>query len=300
MDNLNRRNKMIKELEFYSDGYKLKGNLYLPEGYNEGAPLPLILLCHGFAGVKELLLPNYALKFAEKGYAAFTFDYRGFGDSEGPVGQIIPEEQVRDIRNAITFISSQTEIDCDKIGLWGTSLGGANALMTSAVDDRVKALSVQITFGDGERNNTFNLSKEDKEKRKISLNKSLLAAATKNKVMKLPLKKILSDPQSKKFFEEYSPLFPEALKTKIPFVTTKYIDEWKPENFLHKIDIPVLVVGATNDIVNRPEESKEIFNKLSTEKKKLLMVDSTHYDIYIDEDLDKVSCEQLKWYEENL
>lgn len=300
MDNLNRRNKMIKELEFYSDGYKLKGNLYLPEGYNEGAPLPLILLCHGFAGIKELLLPNYALKFAEKGYAAFTFDYRGFGDSEGPVGQIIPEEQVRDIRNAITFISSQTEIDCDKIGLWGTSLGGANALMTSAVDDRVKALSVQITFGDGERNNTFNLSKEDKEKRKISLNKSLLAAATKNKVMKLPLKKILSDPQSKKFFEEYSPLFPEALKTKIPFVTTKYIDEWKPENFLHKIDIPVLVVGATNDMVNRPEESKEIFNKLSTEKKKLLMIDSTHYDIYIDEDLDKVSCEQLKWYEENL
>lgn len=291
---------MIKELEFYSDGYKLKGNLYLPEGYNEENPLPLILLCHGFAGVKELLLPNYALKFAEKGYAAFTFDYRGFGDSEGPVGQIIPEEQVRDIRNAITFISSQTEIDCNKIGLWGTSLGGANALMTSAMDDRVKALSVQITFGDGERNNTFNLSKEDKEKRKIALNKSLMAAATKNKVMKLPLKKILSDPQSKKFFEEYSPLFPEALKAKIPFVTTKYIDEWKPENFLHKIDIPVLIVGATNDMVNRPEESKEIFNKLSTEKKKLFMVDSTHYDIYIDEDLNTVSHEQLKWYEENL
>lgn len=291
---------MIKELEFYSDGYKLKGNLYLPEDYNEEKPLPLILLCHGFAGVKELLLPNYALKFIEKGYAAFTFDYRGFGDSEGPEGQIIPEEQVRDIRNAITFVSSQAEIDCHKIGLWGTSLGGANALITSAIDDRVKALSVQITFGDGERNNTYNLSEEDKEKRNNSLNKSLLAATTKNKVMKLPLKKILSDPQSKKFFEEYSPLFPEALKSKIPFITTKYIDEWKPENYLHKIKIPVLVVGATNDMVNRPEESEEIFNKLTSEKKKLFMVDSTHYDIYIDKDLDTVSCEQLKWYEENL
>jgi len=291
---------MIKELEFYSDGYKLKGNLYLPEDYNEEETLPLILLCHGFAGVKELLLPNYALKFIEKGYAAFTFDYRGFGESEGPLGQIIPEEQVRDIRNAITFVSSQTEINCQKIGLWGTSLGGANALITSAIDDRVKALSVQITFGDGERNNTYNLSEEDKEKRKAALNKSLLAATTKNKVMKLPLKKILSDPQSKKFFEEYSPLFPEALKTKIPFITTKYIDEWKPENYLDRIKIPVLVVGATNDIVNCPKESEEIFNKLSTEKKKLLMIDSTHYDIYIDEDLDTVSCEQLKWYEENL
>ena len=291
---------MIKELEFYSDGYKLKGNLYLPEGYSEEKPLPLILLCHGFAGVKELLLPNYALKFIEKGYAAFTFDYRGFGDSEGPVGQIIPEEQVRDIRNAITFVGSQPEIDCDRIGLWGTSLGGANALITSAVDDRVKALSVQITFGDGERNNTSDLSEEEKEKRKIALNKSLLAAAVKNKVMKLPLKKILSDTQSKKFFEEYNPLFPEALKTKIPFVTTKYIDEWKPENYLHRIEIPVLVVGATNDMVNNPEESEKIFNKLSTEKKKLLMVDSTHYDIYIGKDLDTVSCEQLKWYEENL
>ena len=291
---------MIKELEFYSEGYKLKGNFYLPEGYSGEKKIPTIILCHGFAGVKELLLPNFASKFIEEGYAAFIFDYRGFGESDGTEGQVIPEEQVRDIRNAITFIRSQDEVDCNRIGLWGTSLGGANALITSAVDDRIKALCVQITFGDGERNNTSDLSKEEKEKRRAALNKSLLAATTKNKVMKLPLKKILSDLQSKKFFEDYNPLFPEALKIKIPFVTTKYIDEWKPENYLHRIDIPVLVVGATNDMVNNPEESKEIFNKLSTKKKKLFMIDSTHYDIYMGEDLDRVSQEQLKWYEENL
>ncbi|GLI54988.1 alpha/beta hydrolase [Propionigenium maris DSM 9537] len=288
---------MLKELEFYSDGYKLKGNLYLPKGYSGGTQLPAIILCHGFAGIKELLLPNFALKFAEEGYAVFTFDYRGFGESDGPQGQIIPEEQVRDIRSAITFISSQAEINSSRIGLWGTSLGGANALIASANDERVKALCIQIAFGDGERNNTYGLSEMEKTKRRESINKSLLSATSKNKIMKLPLKKILSDDQSQKFFEEYSPLFPEALKVKVPFTTISYIDEWKPEKISHKINIPVLIVGAARDKVNHSGESEKIYSSLTTSEKKIIMVDSTHYDIYTGDALQKVSAEQLKWYD---
>lgn len=291
---------MIKNLSFYSEGKVLKGNLYLPENFVEGEKLPIIVLCHGFGGVKELLLPNYANKFAESGFAAFTFDYRGFGESEGEAGRIVPCEQVMDIRNAISFISSLSEIHPDKIALWGTSLGGANALIATAMDKRIKALSVQITFGNGERNNTSHMSAEDKEKKENALIKASINAATKNKVLKLPLKKILSDEQSSKFFEEYKDLFPEAMATSIPFLTTKYIDEWKPENFYDKIKIPTLVIGATKDIVNNPKEAQYIFDGLQIEDKKLLMVEATHYDIYVGENLNLVAKEQIKWFEKFL
>lgn len=37
--------------------------------------LPLIILCHGFCGVRSLFLPAYAEAFVRAGFAALTFDY---------------------------------------------------------------------------------------------------------------------------------------------------------------------------------------------------------------------------------
>lgn len=47
---------------------------------------PLIILCHGFCGIRNVLLPCFANAFTEAGFATITFDYRGFGESEGETG----------------------------------------------------------------------------------------------------------------------------------------------------------------------------------------------------------------------
>ena len=67
-----------KAIQFYSEGLRLSGVLFLPEA---PAPHPGIVLCHGFTAIKELILPDYARRYAAAGYAALTFDYRGFGES---------------------------------------------------------------------------------------------------------------------------------------------------------------------------------------------------------------------------
>lgn len=286
---------MAKSVTFYSDNLELKGLVYYPDNLDETKVYPTVVLCHGFAGVKELLLPNFAKKFAEEGFIAFTFDYRGFGESEGNKGVIIPNEQVRDIRNAITFISSQKEVDSEKIALWGTSLGGANALVATALDNRVKNLTVQITFANGERNNTSGMNEDEKHKLKQTLYKAWTNGVTKNRVMKLPLKRVLSDEQSKKFFDSHIEEFPEALSETVPFTTTLLINEYKPEEYFDKIQVPVLVVGASNDIVNLPSESKEIYEKLGNVEKDLIMVDADHYDIYYGENLNTVAGKQIEW-----
>ncbi|HEX3044615.1 MAG TPA: hypothetical protein VHY08_07655, partial [Bacillota bacterium] len=66
----------MKSVEFYSDSSKIASDLYLPEQYVSGAKIPAVLLCHGFAGIKDFLLPAYAEAFAAAGFAALTFDYR--------------------------------------------------------------------------------------------------------------------------------------------------------------------------------------------------------------------------------
>ncbi|MGY2947425.1 alpha-beta hydrolase superfamily lysophospholipase [Ewingella americana] len=51
-----------------------------------GENLPAILLCHGFCGIQEILLPAFVKAFVDAGFAAVTFDYRGFGASGGEKG----------------------------------------------------------------------------------------------------------------------------------------------------------------------------------------------------------------------
>ena len=84
----------------------------------------------------------------KKGYAVLRFDYRGFGQSEGPKHRLIPSEQVEDIRNAITCMQQQAEVDGERIGLWGPSSGGANVSYTTGIDPRVKCMVSVSGMGD--------------------------------------------------------------------------------------------------------------------------------------------------------
>ena len=136
---------------FYSEGSRIVGNLFLPDDMHNAKPRPGIVLCHGFTGVRQLSLRDYAQRFAAAGYVALIFDYRGFGDSEGPKWRLIPLEQVDDIRNAITWLGTQPEIDAEQIGLWGTSFDGAHVPNVAGIDARVKAAVAQVGFDTGER-----------------------------------------------------------------------------------------------------------------------------------------------------
>ena len=139
----------IETVHFYSEGSRLAAHLYLPDGANAGDRRPGIVLCHGFTGIKEMILPQYAKAFAEAGFAALAFDYRGFGESDGSRGRLLWQEQAADIRNAVTYMSTRDEVDSERLGLWGTSYGGALAPYAFALDERVKACVGQLGFADG-------------------------------------------------------------------------------------------------------------------------------------------------------
>ena len=79
---------MKQEVVFYSEVSKLIGDLYLPDTHTEGTKLPSVILCHGFAGIREILLPQYAELFSQNGFAALVFDYRGFGNHGNHRGEI--------------------------------------------------------------------------------------------------------------------------------------------------------------------------------------------------------------------
>jgi predicted alpha/beta hydrolase len=61
----------------------------------------------------------------ETGYVVLNFDYKGWGDSEGPTTRLAPYSRVADVQAALTFLAAQPEVEASRLGLYGTSYGGA-------------------------------------------------------------------------------------------------------------------------------------------------------------------------------
>ncbi len=109
-----------------------------------GNPIGTVIHFHGNA-------QNMSAHFSfvdwlpSEGFNVFTFDYRGYGASQGnPSRQGIYE----DCLAAIEYVQKRTDIDQKKIVILGQSLGGANAIAVIGSNDfkGIKAVAIESTF----------------------------------------------------------------------------------------------------------------------------------------------------------
>ena len=142
----------------WSDGVRLAGDIWKPDDLAAGEQRPAILLVHGWGGTKAHLNQAYAPRFADMGYVVLTFDYRGWGESDGKlvkaageagaateIRQIVdPLDQLEDIENAYYFLIGDPNVDADQLAIWGSSLGGGLALQSAATLPGFKVLISQI------------------------------------------------------------------------------------------------------------------------------------------------------------
>jgi uncharacterized protein len=133
---------MRRNVEFPAREVTLRGWHYMPEVQS---PVPIVIIAHGWSGVKEQTLDIVADHMVEAGLAALVYDQRNHGESDSPIpGHIDPWEQVHDMRHAISFAETLPGVDKNRIGVWGTSYSGAHSITVSAIDKRVKAGCAQV------------------------------------------------------------------------------------------------------------------------------------------------------------
>jgi alpha-beta hydrolase superfamily lysophospholipase len=144
--------RMLHRISFPSDGLKLSGVLHVPDSWKAGQQLATFIVLHGFVGSKdESHAEIQATILEEMGYAAFRFDFRCCGESDGEKGQVRCFDQVVDAKNALTFISGREEVDPERIGVVGHSFGAAVAIYAGGVDQRFACVLSSCGWGDGER-----------------------------------------------------------------------------------------------------------------------------------------------------
>jgi cephalosporin-C deacetylase-like acetyl esterase len=59
-------------------------------------------------------------------------------------GRIVYQEQHDDTRAALGWLTQQSGVDAERIGLWGSSYSGAHAVFLGAFDPRVKVVVAQV------------------------------------------------------------------------------------------------------------------------------------------------------------
>jgi pimeloyl-ACP methyl ester carboxylesterase len=133
--------------DFLSHGVRCAGTLHLPA---EDQSPPVVILAHGFGAIRAAGLHPFAERFVAAGYAAFLFDYRGFGDSGGEPRQwVSPRRHRQDWSAALAHVRTLPQVDARRIVLWGTSFSGGHVLRTAADDGDVRAVIAQVPHVSG-------------------------------------------------------------------------------------------------------------------------------------------------------
>ncbi|GAA0836680.1 alpha/beta hydrolase [Streptosporangium amethystogenes subsp. fukuiense] len=134
---------------FQSDGLRLRGVLVTPR--ERAGAVPALVASHGWSGAVNFRVLPFAGRLAQRGYAVLAVDHRGFGGSEGVRLRCDPDEQVRDVSNAATYLTGRPEVDGSALGVMGASFGGAIAVAAAAADERLKACLSLVPLADGRR-----------------------------------------------------------------------------------------------------------------------------------------------------
>lgn len=293
------------DVEFDSDGVTLRGWYYRAAGTPASAPV--IVMCHGFAAVKEMYLDRYAEVFSAGGHNVLVYDNRNLGASDGtPRGEIDPMRQVDDFRNAITYAETLPGVDRDRIGIWGSSYSGGHALVVGALDRRVKAVVSQVPVVDGDANFRQLVRADfvdgaragfDDDRRARFHGQEPVMIDVVNEDPMAP--SALPTPDSHRWFIGTQQLRAPGFVNRCTLRSVERFADYQPGAFIRLIaPTPLLMCVAHNDVLTPTRIALDGFQS-AREPKKLVVLPGGHFDAYVD-GFAVSSAVQLDWFTQHL
>jgi uncharacterized protein len=128
---------------YLSEGLKIYALLTIPDGAVPEGGWPAIVFNHGYIPPNVYRTTEryiaYVDEIAKAGYVVFRIDYRGHDASEGEATGAYgnPGYQI-DVLNAVSSIKQLPNVNAEKIGMWGHSMGGYLTLRTMVISKDVK------------------------------------------------------------------------------------------------------------------------------------------------------------------
>jgi alpha/beta superfamily hydrolase len=233
---------------------RLYAEIYIPDAI----PARALLICHGMnaRGSEGLrIYTRLAEAACKEGFVALVFDFRGAGNSTGSFDYGIGEQQ--DVKCALNYLASQSEVASNSIFVVGHSLGGAVSLYALRNETRVKGLVLWSTPKD----HNYNVRKFIARTRgKLGLYGFLILSRI-DKIFNV----------SKLFrLEVY------GIRLRQRYVREKLmsLNECEAASKLH--NMPLLIVIGEKDIIVDVDEAEEIYGA-ANEPKTLEIIESADH-----------------------
>jgi uncharacterized protein len=128
---------------YLSEGLKIYGLLTIPDGEMPAGGWPAIVFNHGYIPPDIYKTTEryiaYVDRLASAGYIVYRIDYRGHDHSEGVANGAYgdPGYEV-DVLNAVASLKKYPQVNPDKIGMWGHSMGGYLTLRAMVISKDIK------------------------------------------------------------------------------------------------------------------------------------------------------------------
>ncbi|SFP26943.1 alpha/beta hydrolase [Variovorax sp. 770b2] len=280
-----------RDFHFFSGpGLRLAGRLYLPDAHNDlhaGA-----VFCHGFGGVKEGVPVGLCTRLAQAGYTMLSFDYRGFGASEGQRALLLPQDQIEDTVTALEYLATQVPgIDPARIGIYGTSFGGGIAAVAAAQSTRPRALvmTVPVTSGSHWLRSICRWY-EFEMLRQRAVAAIAHKAATGEIEIGERLEIMVPDPRAMTRYAEHTPMAIE---------TAFHVLNHEPIAHASALAIPVLMLGARDDSLVPYEQTTMFFERVTAPKRLEAFEVGNHW-LFYDEGLPRAAELVTDWFAQNL
>ncbi len=283
----------VEPLYVPCDQEMIAADFYIPKTNNKSA---VIIMAHGFAGLRQFKLIQYAQRFAQAGYAVILFDYRYWGGSTGKPREMISiNSQLEDWKTMIQYASTCKFIDNRRIVLWGTSLSGGYALSLASELKNIQAIMVQIPYVDGAETaklyplqrypQALKLSSQDYMGSKMGLNPKRLPVVDQYKLCFMPT--------ADSYYGYLSIVNPDYYWSgEVPARVFFNLMRYRPIQLVRQINIPVLFIAAQHDSLIPIESSREAATNIAPFVS-YHEWDMKHFDIYHGSWFEKAVTTQL-------
>ena len=269
------------KVSFYSEGSVLAGILRQPDDLT--VPVPGIVQGPGWLGLKDaqLYLP-YHEALTTAGYSILIFDYRGFGESEGDRGVLLPQLQLDDLINAVTYMTTRDDVDTDNLGVFGSGgTGGGNAVLLAAVDKRIRVAVSQVPVADGE--DWLHRMRREYEWQEFL---ARLEADRRSRVvsgsgeMVHPREEIMV-PTPERRATKIKADVDDKIPSSVPLRCAEAIMHYRPIDVVDQIaPSGLMVIGVENDATTPTDHAIALYEKAGAPKKLVMQGHTTHYAAY--------------------
>ena len=147
----------IERVELPYQGKSIQALLHLPTGIKAGEKVPCVMYIPGMDGVKEDT-PATGDPFIERGFAVLAIDGPGQGETRERGITCTASNYADAGKLACDYLARRPEIDAERIGIMGSSMGSYWAPRVVAEDKRFKACAVSGVCMEPGQYAIFNMS----------------------------------------------------------------------------------------------------------------------------------------------